>query len=61
MKQENSESNGNAVTSGNTRAFARNLASLSKLKAESSSRKPGLKRSYLLLIPSIFISLGVIW
>ena len=61
MTQENSDSDGNASTSGNTRAFARNLASLSKIKAESSSRKPGLKRSYLLLIPSIFISLGVVW
>ena len=61
MTQENSESDGNASTSRHTRTFARNLASLSKIKAESSSRKPGLKRSYLLLIPSIFISLAVVW
>ncbi len=61
MTQKNSDSDINHSTSRNTRAFVKNLAILSKIKAESTSRKPGLKRSYFLLIPSIFLSIGVIW
>ncbi len=61
MTQENSDSDGDASTSRNTRAFAKNLARLSTTKAENISRKPGLKRSNLLLIPSIFLSIGVVW
>ena len=37
------------------------MANLSKEKIESTSKRPGIKRSYLLLIPSIFLSIGVIW
>ena len=61
MTQKNSDPDINHSTSRNTRAFVKNLAILSKIKAESTSRKPGLKRSYFLLIPSIFLSIGVIW
>lgn len=61
MTEKNIDSDGKANISENKRAFAKNLAILSKMKAESTSRKPGLKRSYLLLIPSIFLSIGVVW
>ncbi len=61
MTEKNSSSDDGARTSENTRAFAKNLAVLSKEKIESTSKRPGIKRSYLLLIPSIFLSIGVIW
>ncbi len=41
--------------------FAKNLAKLSKMKVENNSTQRGLKRSYLLLFPFIFLSISVIW
>ncbi len=61
MIKKNISSDGSTSTSENTRAFAKNLAILSKIKIEGTSKKQGIKRSYLLLIPSIFFSIGVIW
>ena len=61
MTKKNISSDGSEHTSGNTKAFAKNLATLSKEKIESTSKRPGIKSSYLLLIPFIFLSIGVIW
>ena len=61
MTDENNKSDGDFSATTNKKAFAEHLAKLSKLKVESNSKKPGLKRSYFLLFSSIFLSLGVIW
>ena len=42
------------------RLFAKNLAELSRIKIQSSTKKKSLKRSYLLLFPFIFLSFSVV-
>ena len=43
------------------RIFAKNLAKLSKLKLKNNTKKRGLRRSYILLIPLMFVCLSIVW
>jgi len=61
MTAKNKNSDYTGVNPTNRERFAKNLANLSKIKIESNTTKQGLKRSYLLLFPFIFLSISIIW
>ena len=61
MTDKNISSDDNIRIPSSRRIFARNLAKLSKLKLENNIKKRGLKRSYILLIPLMFVSVSIIW
>ena len=61
MTEKNISSDDNIRIPSSRQIFARNLAKLSKLKLENNIKKRSLKRSYILLIPLMFVSLSIIW
>ena len=61
MTEKNISSDDNIRIPSSRRIFAKNLAKLSKLKLENNIKKRGLKRSYILLIPLMFVSVSIIW
>ena len=61
MTEKNISSDDNMRIPSSRRIFAKNLAKLSKLKLENNIKKRGLKRSYILLIPLMFVSVSIIW
>lgn len=61
MTEKSMDSDNSDIKPTNTKLFAKNLANHSKIKVESNATKRGLKRSYLLLFPFIFLSISIIW
>ena len=61
MTEKNISIGDNIRIPSSRRIFAKNLAKLSKLKLKNNTKKRGLRRSYILLIPLMFVSLSIIW
>ena len=61
MTKNNISNGDNNNVPSSRRVFAKNLTKLSKLKLENNIKKRGLKHSYILLIPLMFVGLSIIW
>ena len=61
MTENNISSGDDIRIPSSRRVFAKNLVKLSTLKLENNTKKRGLKRSYILLVPLIFVSVSIIW
>ena len=60
MTAKNSDNYNSGINPTNRERFVKSLTNRSKIKVESKTKR-GLKRSYLLLFPFIFLSISIIW